>query len=266
MKRGAAPRPRQGAHRPLRPARAGPRAACSRSSSARRRRSSAACCTRAASGWSRRKTSATARTSCAARTRIADAKAGQVVAIELTEPPSMHSQPVGRVTEVLGEIDDPGMEIEIAVRKYEVPHVFSDAALAQAAALPDTVGAADRKGRDRPAPTCRWSRSTARTRAISTTPSIASRPRSAAKRQRLAPDRRDRRRQPLREAGRAARRRRLRARDLGLLPAPGHPDAAGEALERPVLAQPRGRPPGDGLRHARQRATARSTPTSSIRR
>ena len=59
----------------------------------------------------------------------------------------MHSQPVGRVTEVLGEIDDPGMEIEIAVRKYEVPHIFSDAALAQAAALPSSVGAADRKGR-----------------------------------------------------------------------------------------------------------------------
>ena len=81
------------------------------------------------------------------RNGIADAKAGQVVAIELMEPPSMHSQPVGRVTEVLGEIDDPGMEIEIAVRKYEVPHIFSDAALAQAAALPIEVGAADRKGR-----------------------------------------------------------------------------------------------------------------------
>ncbi|HEY2187169.1 MAG TPA: ribonuclease R, partial [Caldimonas sp.] len=78
---------------------------------------------------------------------IADAKVGQVVAIELMEPPSMHSQPVGRVTEVLGEIDDPGMEIEIAVRKYEVPHIFSAAALAQAAALPSEVKGADRKGR-----------------------------------------------------------------------------------------------------------------------
>ena len=78
---------------------------------------------------------------------IADATAGQVVAIELTEPPSMYSQPVGRVTEVLGEIDDPGMEIEIAVRKYEVPHRFSPATLAQAAALPDKVRAADCKNR-----------------------------------------------------------------------------------------------------------------------
>ncbi len=77
----------------------------------------------------------------------ANAAAGQVVAIELTEPPSMYSQPVGRVTEVLGEIDDPGMEIEIAVRKYEVPHRFTPATLAQAASLPDKIRPTDRKQR-----------------------------------------------------------------------------------------------------------------------
>jgi ribonuclease R len=77
----------------------------------------------------------------------ANAAVGQVVAIELTEPPSMYSQPVGRVTEVLGEIDDPGMEIEIAVRKYEVPHRFSPATLAQAAGLPDKIRPADRRQR-----------------------------------------------------------------------------------------------------------------------
>lgn len=78
---------------------------------------------------------------------IANATAGQVVAIELTEPPSMYSQPVGRVTEVLGEIDDPGMEIEIAVRKYEVPHRFSPETLAQAAGLPEKLRPADRRHR-----------------------------------------------------------------------------------------------------------------------
>jgi len=78
---------------------------------------------------------------------IANATAGQVVAIELTESPSMYSQPVGRVTEVLGEIDDPGMEIEIAVRKYEVPHQFSPETLAQAATLPDKIRPVDRKNR-----------------------------------------------------------------------------------------------------------------------
>ncbi|MDQ8017543.1 MAG: ribonuclease R [Bordetella sp.] len=75
------------------------------------------------------------------------AKTGQVVVVQLTEPPALFGQPVGRVTEVLGEIDDPGMEIEIAVRKYGVPHVFSDACLAEAKALPDKVRAADKKGR-----------------------------------------------------------------------------------------------------------------------
>ncbi|MEY4560863.1 MAG: hypothetical protein RLZZ618_140 [Pseudomonadota bacterium] len=78
---------------------------------------------------------------------IANATVGQVVAIELTEPPSLYSQPMGRVTEVLGEIDDPGMEIEIAVRKYEVPHQFSQETLAQAAKLPDKIRPVDRKDR-----------------------------------------------------------------------------------------------------------------------
>ena len=76
-----------------------------------------------------------------------DARPGQVVVVELTEPPALYGQPVGRVKEVLGEIDDPGMEIEIAVRKYSVPHVFSDACLAQARTLPDKVRAADRRKR-----------------------------------------------------------------------------------------------------------------------
>jgi ribonuclease R len=75
------------------------------------------------------------------------AKAGQVVVIELTEPPSLYGQPVGRVKEVLGEVDDPGMEIEIAVRKYSVPHEFSEACIAQARSLPDKVRPQDHKTR-----------------------------------------------------------------------------------------------------------------------
>ena len=75
------------------------------------------------------------------------ATAGQVVVVELTEPPALYGQPVGRVKEVLGDIDDPGMEIEIAVRKYDVPHAFSDAALAHARSLPDHVRASDHQHR-----------------------------------------------------------------------------------------------------------------------
>ncbi len=71
------------------------------------------------------------------------AKAGQVVSVELTEQPSRYTQPVGRIVEILGDIDDPGMEIEIAVRKYGVPHEFSEAARKLAAKLPSEVLPAD---------------------------------------------------------------------------------------------------------------------------
>ncbi|MGN6703032.1 MAG: ribonuclease R, partial [Burkholderiaceae bacterium] len=70
-----------------------------------------------------------------------------VVSVELIEQPSRYSQPVGRIDEVLGEFDDPGMEIELAVRKYGVPHEFSDAAQKQAAKLPAEVRPADLAGR-----------------------------------------------------------------------------------------------------------------------
>ena len=75
------------------------------------------------------------------------AKAGQVVVVQLTEPPALFGQPVGLVKEVLGEVDDPGMEIEIAVRKYGVPHEFSDSAMALARTLPEAVRSTDKKDR-----------------------------------------------------------------------------------------------------------------------
>ena len=75
------------------------------------------------------------------------AKAGQVVVVDLVEPPALYGQPVGRVKEVLGEVDDPGMEIEIAVRKYSVPYVFSDPCIALARGLPEKVREQDKKHR-----------------------------------------------------------------------------------------------------------------------
>jgi ribonuclease R len=77
----------------------------------------------------------------------AQARHGQVVVVEIIQQPQRYVQPIGRVIEVLGQIEDPGMEIEIAVRKFAVPHQFSDAAQQQAQALPAEVVAADRKGR-----------------------------------------------------------------------------------------------------------------------
>ncbi|WP_216797054.1 ribonuclease R [Candidatus Vallotia tarda] len=74
-------------------------------------------------------------------------KSGQVVSIELIDFPGRHSQPIGKIREVIGDINDPGIEIEIAVRKYGVPYQFSDAALAQVAKLPDQIPESDLRHR-----------------------------------------------------------------------------------------------------------------------
>jgi ribonuclease R len=74
-------------------------------------------------------------------------KPGEVATIELVAQPSKHAQPIGRVAEVLGNYADPGMEIEIALRKFDLPNEFSNKALALAKAMPETVEAEQVKGR-----------------------------------------------------------------------------------------------------------------------
>lgn len=76
-----------------------------------------------------------------------DAQVGQVVTVELTEYPSSHSNPMGKIVEILGNYADSGMEIEIALRKHHLPHQFNPAALKQAEDFPKTVQAKDYKGR-----------------------------------------------------------------------------------------------------------------------
>lgn len=75
-------------------------------------------------------------------------QAGQVVMVELIEQPSKNAQPIGRVIEVLGNYADPGMEIEIALRKHELPFEFSKEALNETKALPDSVSKSDWAGRE----------------------------------------------------------------------------------------------------------------------
>ncbi|WP_345798416.1 ribonuclease R [Castellaniella sp. MT123] len=75
------------------------------------------------------------------------AEPGQVVTVQILRQPASHIQPLGRVTEVLGEIDDPGMEIEIAVRKFDVPVEFSKATLRQLNSIPDQVRDGETAGR-----------------------------------------------------------------------------------------------------------------------
>ena len=74
--------------------------------------------------------------------------AGQVVMVELIEQPTRYAQPIGQVVEVLGNYADPGMEIEIALRKHELPFEFSKEAKEQTRRLPDKVRKMDWKRRE----------------------------------------------------------------------------------------------------------------------
>ena len=75
------------------------------------------------------------------------AKSGDVVVVEILQQPSPQREAIARVVEVLGGYTDPGMEIEIALRKHDLPHEFSLAARKQADKLPATVTDRDRAGR-----------------------------------------------------------------------------------------------------------------------
>ena len=75
-------------------------------------------------------------------------QAGQVVTVELVEQPTKYAQPIGRIVEVLGNYADPGMEIEIALRKHDLPFDFSSEAKAETRKLPLKVRKKDWVGRE----------------------------------------------------------------------------------------------------------------------
>ena len=53
------------------------------------------------------------------------AEVGQVVLIHLVDPPTKVTPPIGKVIEIIGSIDDPGIETSIAIRKFKIPYKFS---------------------------------------------------------------------------------------------------------------------------------------------
>ncbi len=76
------------------------------------------------------------------------AQPGQVVTVEITTQPGTHNEAVGRVVEVLGSYTDPGMEIEIALRKHDLPNVFPPEVESNAERLPKKVLKKDWDGRE----------------------------------------------------------------------------------------------------------------------
>jgi ribonuclease R len=71
----------------------------------------------------------------AAATAAHESLEGLVVDVEITSWPTTTRAPVGRVIEVLGDPDDFGVDVEMMIRKHQLPHVFPENVLAEARAV-----------------------------------------------------------------------------------------------------------------------------------
>jgi len=76
-----------------------------------------------------------------------NAEPGQVVSVKITKHPTKNFQPVGEIVEVLGDYLSPGMEIEIAIRKHQLPHQWPDSVERQIASFSEEVQESDFAGR-----------------------------------------------------------------------------------------------------------------------
>ncbi|MBA2303245.1 MAG: ribonuclease R [Acidobacteria bacterium] len=77
----------------------------------------------------------------------ADATPGDMVLVDITRWPTPTRGPLGRVTEVLGDIDEPGVDTEIIIRKYGIPDEHGADAVAEATKLGSAVREKDLKSR-----------------------------------------------------------------------------------------------------------------------
>ncbi len=75
------------------------------------------------------------------------AQPGDMVVVEITRWPTPARGPLGRVAEVLGDIDEPGVDTEIIIRKYGIPDEHSDEAISEAQRLGTEVREGDMRGR-----------------------------------------------------------------------------------------------------------------------
>ncbi len=75
------------------------------------------------------------------------ARMGQVVVVNLKPRKASFSQPVGEIIEILGDNMAKGMETEIAIRRYEIPHTFPQAVLKQSQKFGEEVPEEAKKNR-----------------------------------------------------------------------------------------------------------------------
>jgi len=76
-----------------------------------------------------------------------DAEPGDMVVVEITRFPTPTRSALGRVLEVLGDIEEPGVDTEIIIRKYGISDVHGEDAIAEATRLGGSVKEKDIRGR-----------------------------------------------------------------------------------------------------------------------
>jgi len=76
-----------------------------------------------------------------------DAVEGQYVMVAITQQPDWRNPPRGRVVEVLGEHMAPGMEIEVAIRSYNIPFVWPEDAVVEAQKFAPEPSESDKQNR-----------------------------------------------------------------------------------------------------------------------
>ena len=79
--------------------------------------------------------------------RNAGAKVGQFVEVKITHWPTQRFQPQGDIVEVIGNYMAPGMEIDVALRSYDIPHVWPEAVIKEARKLKPEVEEKDKEHR-----------------------------------------------------------------------------------------------------------------------
>ena len=79
--------------------------------------------------------------------RSRGAVTGHKVVVELVSYGDEKHKPEGRVAEILGHINDPGVDIMSVVHRFELPTAFGEKVMHQADRVPETVQEADRAGR-----------------------------------------------------------------------------------------------------------------------
>jgi len=78
---------------------------------------------------------------------LGKAKKGQIVVAEIIQHPSNHRQAIGRIVEILGKHMAPGMEIEMALRSYDLPFQWPEEVLQETKPLKKQVPESAKKNR-----------------------------------------------------------------------------------------------------------------------